>query len=77
MLRSWNRLAVVACIAAVAFGGTVCRGGEPALVKPYDPARLAIGEVAPDIEALDLFDVPFKLSDYRGKIVVIDFWGDW
>ena len=33
--------------------------------------------VAPDIEAPDLDGVTFKLSDYRGKVVVIDFWGDW
>ena len=33
--------------------------------------------VAPEIEAEDLDGVNFKLSDYRGKVVVIDFWGDW
>lgn len=38
---------------------------------------LAIGRVAPDIEGDDLKGQPFKLSDYRGKVVVIDFWGDW
>ena len=32
---------------------------------------------APDIIGHDLDGVPFKLSDYRGKVVVIDFWGDW
>jgi peroxiredoxin len=38
---------------------------------------LQIGKVAPDIEGSDLDEVAFKLSDYRGKVVVIDFWGDW
>lgn len=36
-----------------------------------------IGKVAPEIEAEDLDGVTFKLSDYRGKVVVIDFWGNW
>ena len=39
--------------------------------------QLAIGKVAPDIIGEDLDDVSFKLSDYRGKVVVLDFWGDW
>ncbi|MBM3989941.1 MAG: redoxin domain-containing protein [Planctomycetes bacterium] len=38
---------------------------------------LAVGKVAPDIEGKDLDGAPFKLSDYRGKIVVLDFWGHW
>jgi len=39
--------------------------------------NLKIGKVAPDIEGHDLDEVEFKLSDYRGKVVVLDFWGDW
>ena len=39
--------------------------------------RLQVGMVAPEIEGKDLDGVRFKLSDYRGKVVVIDFWGDW
>jgi hypothetical protein len=39
--------------------------------------NLAIGKVAPEIEGEDTEGVAFKLSDYRGKVVVIDFWGDW
>ncbi len=31
----------------------------------------------PEIEAEDLDGVTFKLSDYRGKVVVLDFWGNW
>ena len=38
---------------------------------------LLIGKVAPEIEGTDLDGQPFKLSDYRGKIVVLDFWGNW
>jgi len=39
--------------------------------------HLRIGMVAPDIVAKDLDGVEFKLSDYRGKVVVLDFWGNW
>jgi len=39
--------------------------------------NLKIGKVAPDINGVDLDGVDFKLSDYRGKVVVLDFWGDW
>ncbi len=35
------------------------------------------GDVAPEIAGLDINGVPFRLSDYRGKVVVLDFWGDW
>lgn len=36
-----------------------------------------IGVVAPDIEGIDLDGVAFKLSDYKGKVLFVDFWGDW
>lgn len=36
-----------------------------------------IGEEAPEIEGVDLEGVAFKLSDYRGKVVMLDFYGDW
>jgi cytochrome oxidase Cu insertion factor (SCO1/SenC/PrrC family) len=45
---------------------------------PGEPADgLAVGQPAPEIEGEDLEGVPFKLSDYRGKVVVLDFWGTW
>jgi hypothetical protein len=43
----------------------------------YQLERLNIGMPAPEIEGQDLDGVPFKLSDYRGKVVVLDFWGNW
>ncbi len=39
--------------------------------------HLRIGKLAPEIVGEDVDGVEFKLSDYRGKVVVIDFWGDW
>lgn len=43
----------------------------------FEREKLQLGMEAPDIVAKDLDGVEFKLSDYRGKVVVIDFWGDW
>src|SRR5262249_48766030 len=39
--------------------------------------HLTVGRTAMEIEAEDLDGKPFKLSDYRGKVVVLDFWGNW
>jgi len=36
-----------------------------------------LGMVAPDIEGVDLDGVAFKLSDYEGKVLFVDFWGNW
>lgn len=40
-------------------------------------ARVKVGKVAPEIEGPDMDGTKFKLSDYRGKVVMLDFWGDW
>jgi hypothetical protein len=37
----------------------------------------AIGSVAPEIDGEDIHGERLKLSDYRGKVVVLDFWGHW
>jgi hypothetical protein len=51
--------------------------GEWAKGELFELRHLRIGKVAPDIEGEDLDGAKFKLSDYRGKVVVLDFWGDW
>lgn len=51
--------------------------GEVATSELFDLQRLQVGMVAPDIEGKDLDEIPFKLSDYRGKVVMLDFWGHW
>jgi peroxiredoxin len=47
-------------------GYWLARQGEP-----------AIGKVSPEIEGKDVDGRPFKLSDYRGKVVVLVFWASW
>ncbi len=39
--------------------------------------RLGVGKEAPEIEGEDLDGRKMKLSDYRGKVVVLTFWGTW
>jgi len=43
----------------------------------FQQENLQIGMTAPDIVGEDIDGVAFKLSDYRGKVVVLDFWGYW
>lgn len=56
---------------------TIAKLVDQALEAIEIQKNLQIGKVAPDIEGKDLDGVVFKLSDYRGKVVMLDFWGDW
>lgn len=51
--------------------------GQAARSQLFEIRNLAVGMVAPEIEGEDVDGNRFKLSDYRGKVVVLDFWGDW
>lgn len=46
-------------------------------LSAHDPADLAIGKPAPEIVGQTVDGEEIRLSDFRGKVVVIDFWGDW
>jgi hypothetical protein len=50
---------------------------EAAKSSRFEILHLAIGKVAPEIEGEDADGKKFKLSDYRGKVVVLDFWAEW
>jgi hypothetical protein len=51
--------------------------GEVAEKALFRIRHLSIGRVAPEIEGEDIFGRRFKLSDYRGKVVMLSFWGHW
>lgn len=48
-----------------------------AALHPHNKEHLQIGKVAPEIVGRDADGNPMRLSDHRGKVVVLDFWGDW
>lgn len=43
----------------------------------FEMTSLQVGCEAPEIEGKDAEGVNFKLSDYRGKYVIVIFWGGW
>ncbi|GIW55628.1 MAG: hypothetical protein KatS3mg082_2032 [Nitrospiraceae bacterium] len=51
--------------------------GDVAKAELENLQKFGIGQIAPEIEAEDIDGVVFKLSDYRGKVVMLDFWGHW
>jgi hypothetical protein len=48
--------------------------GEKATAELFEIRHLTVGKEAPDIEGQDQNGQPLKLSDYRGKVVLLDFW---
>lgn len=51
-----------------------CRGLKP---TQRNPALGVLPTRAPDFEAQDHTGKMVKLSDYRGKVVLLRFWGSW
>jgi hypothetical protein len=55
-------------------GGTV---GEKAEAGLFEIRNLVVGKKAPEMEGKDQDGRQFKLSDYRGKVVLGDFWSEY
>jgi len=69
-----ERLASQFADCPLARGGTY---GEWAEGELFELRRLAIGMLAPEIVGPDLEGDQMRLSDFRGRVVVLHFWGDW
>ena len=67
-------LIVVAIILAIAIYGVSRRSSAHS--KPGGPVS-AVHSVAPDFSLQDLNGQPLALADYRGKVVLLDFWATW
>ena len=67
-----NKLVIVlvsVAILALAFGVVWMQSAK------YEP--LTVGKVAPDFNLPDLNEKEIRLSDFRGKVVFVNFWATW
>ena len=53
------------------------KAGDKARRELFELQHLTVGLQVPDIQGVDLDGKAFKLSDYRGKVVFLDFWAHW
>lgn len=49
----------------------------PVQTQRQERPGLRVGSVAPNFQLRDLSGTPIALSDYRGKVVLINFWATW
>jgi thiol-disulfide isomerase/thioredoxin len=56
---------------------TVGKAAAAQLIALKNLPNLVVGRTAPDLIGEDLDGKPMKLSDYRGKVVLLDFWATW
>ncbi len=51
--------------------------GQAAEARLDDWHNLSVGKSAPEIKGVDVYGKPLALSNYRGKVVALVFWGTW
>ncbi len=74
---------VLVAVVIVAVGGYLTNAGIDFPFNQGDssseaaPAALRPGTIAPDFTLKDLQGNPVKLSDFRGKVVLLNFWATW
>src|SRR5436309_2674393 len=45
--------------------------------EPQPPEGRRVGDVCPEVAGTDIDGEPVRLSDYKGKVVLVSFWATW
>jgi thiol-disulfide isomerase/thioredoxin len=71
--------AVAAVLLAGALAATLLTSGKGNPASATNTVAYPVGHrpLAPDLTGTSLTGAPIKLSSYRGKTVVLNFWGSW
>lgn len=63
----------VIVIAFLVFSPAACKKKEAGV----EVVPLSIGDIAPDFTSKDVNGNTVKLSDYKGRVILIEFWATW
>ncbi|MBU0759678.1 MAG: TlpA family protein disulfide reductase [Candidatus Omnitrophica bacterium] len=75
MRKLFIAIVILASIAAVLWGVNNMKVSKKPEVKKT-PEKSAY-KPAPDFALMDMFGSERRLSDFRGKVVILDFWATW
>ncbi len=83
-IKFWSPLRIVSTVIVLgliaAFGISSCNSNDPAVVttpKPVDPARPPLPTIALDTEMRGVNGESIKLSNYSGKVLLVNMWATW
>lgn len=74
------RIALVAAIGVAVVGGWLFSGGglqRLIALTSRSGSSGDVGQPAPDVTVEDLDGQPVRLTDYRGQVVLVNFWATW
>jgi hypothetical protein len=72
-----ERKPAIDALEAIAARWPATDSGRRARGQAFSLGHLNIGQTAPEIVGQDVDGNPLKLSDFAGRVVVLDFWGFW
>ncbi len=76
--RGRDRLRILADeYATVPWRYSVLGSIAEAHLNPHPPAALAVGAPVPEVFGTTYNGKSVSLSSYRGKVVILEFWGEW